>query len=422
MALLHPCGLAAQVASPRGKIAAIKVSGSRKYTEAQIVAASGLHPGETAGREEIQAAADRLAQLGPFASARFRFSSVGENIQVEFQVEDAPTVPVCFDNFPWFTDAGLSDALKQSVALFDGTAPEQGTILDAMTATLEKLLAERGIRATVERTLMADPARDGMMQQFRVAGPALTISAVRFSDPLAAESKRVQDRLSDLVGKPYSRFAVEVFANEQVRPVYLERGHLRVRVGKPEAQFTGNPDRPLPDNVVVAVPIEPGPTYAWGGAEWHGNQAVETPELNELLGLRAGETADGMKIAAGWLHVQNEYGRRGYLDVKIQPEPRYDDAAKRVSYRVVINEGPAYRMGELVITGLSLAAENKLRGTWRLAPGQVFDRDYFEQFLARLEKGGTELFGDLPVHYDQAGHWLRNNPETHTVDVLLDFK
>ncbi len=402
-----------------GRIAAIKVIGSQKYTEAEIAAASGLKVGDPVGREDIQGGADRLAQLGPFASARYRFKSSGEDITVEFQVEDAPAVPVSFDNFPWFTDAELTDELKQGVTLFDGSAPEQGRILDTMTETLQKLLATRGVHASVERTLMTQSGGEGMMQQFKVVGASLSINAVRFGDPLAGESKGVQERLSDLVGKPYSRFAVEVFANEQVRPVYLERGHLRVRIGKPMARFTGEPNRPLPSSVLVIVPIEPGPVYRWGGAEWRGNAAFDPAALNEFLGLKAGEIADGNKIAGGWLRVQNEYGRRGYLDVKTEAQPIFDDPALKVSYRVILTEGTQYRMGELVITGLSPAAERKLLEAWRMPRGQIFDRAYFDEFLAT---GIKQAFTDFVAHYDEVGHWLRTNPGTRTADVLLDFK
>ena len=123
-----------------GKIASIKVSGSHRFSEEQIAAASGVHLGDSVRREDIQAAADRLAQLGPFSQVQYRFSSAQENLTVEFQVEDATEVPVSFDNFPWFTNAELTQALRGSVVLFDGNAPEQGAILEAMTRALQKLL------------------------------------------------------------------------------------------------------------------------------------------------------------------------------------------------------------------------------------------------------------------------------------------
>ncbi len=418
-------GLGAQASTPqtgpaqKAQVAAIHVTGTRKYTEEQIAAASGLKVGDLAGREEIQAAADRLAQLGLFSKAAYRFTTRGEGVAVEFQLEEAPTVPVSFDNFPWFTDAELTDALRQSVFLFDGRAPEQGSLLGAMDATLTKLLATRGVRAAVEHTLLAAPASDTMMMQFRVVGPGLKIEAVHFGDALATESKRVAARLADLVGKPYSRFAVEMFCIEQVRPLYLEQGRLRVRIGKPEARFTGPVDRPLRDTVLVIVPIEPGPVYRWGGAEWNGNAAFGPAALAEFLSLKPGEVAEGMKLTGDWERVRNEYGRRGYLDVKVAPEPVFDEAAGRVSYRVVITEGRQYRMGELVITGLSLAAERKLTEAWRIPHGQIFDRGYFDEFLA---SGIKRALADLVVHFDEQGHWLRTNSETRTVDVLLDFK
>jgi hypothetical protein len=79
-------------------------------------------------------------------------------------------------------------------------------------------------------------------------------------------------------------------------------------------------------------------------------------------------------------------------------------------------------MGDMIVTGLSLDAEKRLRQTWKIAPGQVFDDSYFEQYAKLLAKPSREIFGDLPVHYMEFGHLLRPDAARHTVDVLLDFK
>ena len=93
-----------------------------------------------------------------------------------------------------------------------------------------------------------------------------------------------------------------------------------------------------------------------------------------------------------------------------------------VSYRVAIAEGPQYRMGSLVITGLSVDSERALRTYWRLAPGAIFDGTYSDTVQMKLERPSGEVFGNIPLHYTQFGHWLRTNPDQHTVDVLFDFK
>jgi outer membrane protein assembly factor BamA len=138
--------------------------------------------------------------------------------------------------------------------------------------------------------------------------------------------------------------------------------------------------------------------------------------------LKPGDVADGMKIEALWRKIEIEYGRRGYLDMKLSTEPQFDDTAHRISYRASITEGPQYRMGELVITGLSLDAEKRLRQYWRISPGQVFENDYYESRLNILAKPSRDVFGEMPVHYNELGHLLRPDTSRHTVDVLLDFK
>jgi outer membrane protein assembly factor BamA len=102
--------------------------------------------------------------------------------------------------------------------------------------------------------------------------------------------------------------------------------------------------------------------------------------------------------------------------------PEFQDTSGTVAYNVKIEEGPQYRMGELVITGLSVDSERALRNNWRLAPGQVFDKTYLDSMLAKLEKPTVAIFGDIPLHYAQMGHWLRPNPQNHVIDVLIDFQ
>ena len=43
----------------------------------------------------------------------------------------------------------------------------------------------------------------------------LRVQSVQFGDALATDSERLKDRLADIKGQPYSRFAIEIFENEQ---------------------------------------------------------------------------------------------------------------------------------------------------------------------------------------------------------------
>lgn len=124
-------------------------------------------------------------------------------------------------------------------------------------------------------------------------------------------------------------------------------------------------------------------------------------------------------MIALWHRVEDEYARHGFLEAKVEPHAVFDDAARRISYRVSVTAGFQYHMGDLILTGLSLSAEKKLIAAWTLGKGQIFDRMYFDEFLAT---GIKKVFADDPVHYEKVGHLLQTHPETRTVDVLLDFQ
>jgi outer membrane protein assembly factor BamA len=408
--------------TPSSTVASIKITGAQKFPSDQVIAASGLKMGDVVTAEQIQDATNRLSALGIFSAVNFRYTANGNTINLEFQVHEAPTYPILFDNFPWFTNAEIGEAIRNTVGLFTGEAPDGGTMIDQMTDVIENLLASRKIKGSVAHQLVTAAVGQGMEMQFHVEGVQLRVQSVLFGDSIATNSERLKDRVPDIKGQPYSLFAVEIFENEQVRPIYASKGYLRAQIGLPQTHLIPDMNEPKESAVELSIPINPGPVYTWKGVSWQGNVAVQPPSLDGAVELKSGDVADGMKIEDLWQKIESEYGRRGYLDMKLNAEPQFDDAAHQISYRVTISEGPQYRMGDLVITGLSLDAEKRLRQAWQIAPGQIFDDGYYELHVKLLTRPSRDIFGDLPVHYNEFGHLLRPNTSLHTVDVLLDFK
>ncbi|MGH9817287.1 MAG: POTRA domain-containing protein, partial [Candidatus Acidiferrales bacterium] len=81
----------------------VTVSGSLRFTPGQVAAAGGLTVGKPVTREQMQIAADELGRLGLFSSVQYRFRSYLDGVTLEFELKDAPLLPVHFDNFPWVT-------------------------------------------------------------------------------------------------------------------------------------------------------------------------------------------------------------------------------------------------------------------------------------------------------------------------------
>jgi outer membrane protein assembly factor BamA len=353
---------------------------------------------------------------------KYNFQSRADGLVVIFHLDEAERIPAYFDNLPWFTDGELNDAIRAKLSFYDGTLPTAGAVVDQAAEIAGEFLAAHGLQAAIEHQVVANPNGEGNIQEFRIDGAALKISSLEFSDASLNTSKVVQQELAELKGKPYSRMAIDLFLTEQVRPIYQKQGYLRAKLGPPEIRLTGNPNQKLPEQIPVFVPVTPGAVYKWKGAEFSGNSLLSTVTLNADLGLKADDVADGMALEAGLERIREEYAHVGYLDAKIDPVGSYDDQAHTIRYQVRIDEGKSYKFNALTITGLSPTAEKRLRDAWAIPQGEVFDKAVFEEFLTTLETKPSEIFHNLPVHYENVGHWIQPDEANHSVDVLLDFK
>ena len=400
----------------------IHADGQKLITEAQVVAITGLVAGSQIGRSDLQAAADKLVQSGLFAKVSYNFQTRMAGVIVTFHVEEAPRILAYFDNIPWFSDTELGDAIRTRLPFFDGTLPEAGASVDLAANAVKELLSARGLQVSLEHAVAANPIGEGNVQQIRIEGAALQIAKLEFSDPALSNSKIVQQHLSDIIGKAYSRVTIDLFLAEAIKPIYMQKGYLRVKLGPPEVRLAGDPNQKLPSQIPVYVPVVPGAIYRWKDFHWTGNTLISEFTLAGLLGAKPGDLADGLQIEAAWDRVREEYAHHGYLEAKLDPVPTFDDQTHTVSYSVSVQEGPEYHFGKMVLTGISLAAERRLRAAWPFVPGEVFDKAKFELLLIKLQAHQEQVFGEMPVHYDNVGHWLQTDAAKSTVDVLLDFK
>jgi outer membrane protein assembly factor BamA len=400
----------------------VEVAGSKRYRSEQIAPFTGLHVGAGISRDDLQQGANRLAALGIFMGVQYRFASSGPGVKVTYEVTDAPEIPVAFDNIPWLTDAELTAGLKTELPLFDGHAPESGSFLDDISSAIQKLLDAKNVHARVTHNLTIAGAANQKVQMFSAEGADLIVGAIEFPDALARTDRGLQDRVLDLIGQPYSRSGIEVFELEQVRPIYISHGFLHVTFGQPDVKFPANPSTSASadtSKVSITIPVEPGHAYNWNGITFKGNYSVPAETLDELVKLQTGDVADGMKIEAGIEAARNIYSERGYLDAKIETAPTFDEANKRVAYSVTIEEGPQYHMGQLILTGLSLDGEKRIRSAWQIPTGAIFDKNAYETFV---DTGIRRAFAGSPFRYDKIGRFLQQNPQEAKVDVLLDFQ
>src|SRR5260370_266217 len=314
--LLLPDGFPASAQAPDVATAPLRevhTDGEKLLTEAQVIAITGLVTGAQIGRNDLQTAADRLVQSGLFAKVSYNFQTKAAGILVTFHLEESPRIPVYFDNIPWFSDSELGDAIRNKIPFFDGTLPEAGAAVDHASEVVKDLLSTRGLPVSLEHMVIANPNGEGDVQEIRVERAALQIAKLDFSDPSLLASKAVQQHLSEILGKPYSRMTIDLFLSESIKPIYLQQGFLRVKLGPPEIRLTGAPPPKLPSQIPVHGPVAPGAVYRLNEIHWKGNTLVSEFTLNGLLVVKHGDGSAGIQIKAPSDHPRAEYGHPAHL-------------------------------------------------------------------------------------------------------------
>ncbi|MFL6229846.1 MAG: POTRA domain-containing protein, partial [Pyrinomonadaceae bacterium] len=369
----------------------------------------------------LDAAAERLLASGLVAKLGYKLRERGGEAVVTFEVTEAAAgggLPVVFDNFVWLTPEEIAQAVRRDVPAFDGTAPDSGTVIEAIRRSLERLLAERKIAGQVEYLPSAKESGGDRKHVFTVTGVKLPVCAAHFPGASGvAEKELIAAAQTTLFGNDYSREFVSNFADVALRELYHERGYLRVEFDEPHAALAGDAACGA-GGVTFTLPVREGSAYNWGGAAWSGNAAMSPAELDAALGMKPGELANGKKIDKALLSVARAYGRKGYLVARLNPARDFADEARTVAYRFEVQEGPQYHMGELKLLGLPDADAERLRAKWKLQPGDVYDAGYAQEFMSVAMRELVKP-GGKPLRVETA---TNPNAAKLTADVTITFR
>ena len=173
----------AQTGERAAKIGSIHITGEKRFSEEQVIAATGLKAGQIFDPKTLDAVAERLGKSGAFTDITYSYLPVNGLVSITFRVEEAAKFRKCvFDNFVWLSDEEIQAGLKKELPLYDGMAPETGGMLDEIAAALEKLSKEKGVPVRVERRIAAAAVGDPNWSHiYSAMGADAKVQSLRFT-------------------------------------------------------------------------------------------------------------------------------------------------------------------------------------------------------------------------------------------------
>jgi outer membrane protein insertion porin family len=396
------------------KLVRIKISGSTRYTPEQMLAFSGLRIGDNVTDENFKVVSEKLGETGLFTNVAYGFTFSPAGTEVEFELADNnKLVPAAFENFVWFPDDELRQKLAASVPLFQAQLPLDGTLIDTVADALQAFLAQRNVEnAKVEIMRHADEEGPIDSIVYSVSGLNIHIRNVEF--PGAGESERPQlaEAAKREQGDEYLRSKLRILARMDLMPIYLREGKLRAKFADSQARIVKEEKQEV--QVDAVVPVEEGRQYKLGAIEWTGNKLFPTAKLAPAVHLQPGQVLDAVQLKADLDKVNQIYRTKGYIKASVEPEVEFNDAEGSASYKLKVNEGDQYKMGEVDLEGLDEKNKVRVQEAWTLREGEPYDGSYAKSFLKSLKDVLPNLNWRMQVHESI-------NESDKSVDVSLHF-
>ncbi len=416
---------AKSTAPTSNQLRSLKISGTTRYTDKEILAASGLQLGQDVAEGDFKEAAQRLGQSGLFLSVLYSFSYSDAGVKVEFQLTDNEKnslVPAHFENFVWFTDAELIAALKRRVPLFNNAVPTSGRMPDRVKEALQALLAERHLPGRVD--FLRESKQDGSELvgiEYHISEVRTSIRNLEFPGASPDQNVFLEKAAHTLLDAEYFRSKLAAVAQFDFLPLYLQRGYLKAAFGPSETRVVtdseSKEDSPSTDiQVDVILPVTPGSVYSVSGVTWKGNSAVTTDEASHVFHLAVDHPADAVRLKDDDEKLNRLYRSRGYMTAEIKTAAQLDDQKSTVHYDMNITEGDLYKMGELEIIGVDTPSKDRLNDAWQLREGEPYNAEYVRKFLEdvpRLLPRGLQYTVSINEQLDK---------KEKLVDLTIHFK
>jgi outer membrane protein insertion porin family len=395
-------------------IVSLSVEGNHHYTREQVLALTGLKVGQLAGKQEFDAARDRLLASGFFDMVDYRFEPAA-NLNGEAGVfhvtESDPTYPVRFEALP-IPSAELEALLHNKDPMFSAASvPPTKPVLDRYTAWIQDFLTSKGSGEKVVALVDAIGTNNQLAIVFRPARNLPVVALVTFIGNQVVPENVLRDFIAGVaVGVPYTEEHFRELLDTGVRPVYEARGRMRVK-------FTTIRTEPATgvQGLHVFVTVEEGDSYQLAKFAIAGPCPLRPEQLIKTADVPINQIANFDRVSDGMEKMRKALVRAGYLNAQVTDNRSIDDAKKTVDVAVRVDSGPLFLMGKLTVVGLDLDGEAEMRRIFSIKEGKPFNPDYPDQFLKGVHEEG--LFDNLGATKADT----KINDRDHSVDVTLTF-
>ncbi len=306
----------------------------------------------------------------------------------------------------------LSD---EAVLIYIRTRPGESYDAQLIADDVDELLASGRFLSAKASAAKTD---EGMIVTFNVIELPI-ITGISFEGNETISSGTLEGDLAFGISDPLNRFYIET-GKRAIASRYREAGHHDVKVTIDESALDN-------DNEVIYRIVE-GPRIYLRKINFQGNESFGRLRLGTKIRSGSGLWLWGLPIAPGKLNIEqiqhdiqslrDFYVGKGFLEAKVDHVFDLSQNGKRATLTFVIDEGPRYRVNEVIFEGNALFTDSELAGRILLSSGK-----FCELELRRLDTETlSDTYGELGYIDAYVAERIRYRSELGLVDVIFSIE
>src|SRR5438874_6642453 len=423
----------------------VDILGNRRLRKEDILYYIQTRQGDPFNRDQVARDLQTILSLGFFDKVGTRGTTEDAprgGIRVIFEVKELPIIrDIQFEGLKSVTE---SDVLKNFREKRVGVSKE--SILDPVKLktgerALKEMLSAKGhpnaaVTATVEAVSQTSSAITFVVNE----GARVRVAEIRFegshvfkSGALRGHMKYVKEaglitrfREQDILDRQKLDYDLHLVDTYMKSKGYLQARHGEPRIEGLGKRRTGFPVLPLPfissvdETLRVTVPVIDGKLYRVGDVKIEGNSIFSEQVIKAFIGLQKGEVANGEALSKGLFeNLKKAYGTQGFIQYTADINPTFKDNPQKpdegtADFVITIDEGKQFTLRRLEFTGNTFTRDNVLRREVLINEGDIYNQNYFEFSVTRLNQLG--YFN--PIDKDKDADF-RTNEEEGLVDVTV---
>lgn len=361
--------------------------------------AIGLDEGALVTDRDVRRAAQRARQrLGDADHPLARVgcvevtTSVPDVMDIRCTVDAGPRVALELSGIEGSDAARVRRAVREAwneVAHAEDLEPE------AVAAADEALAARGHLDARAVATMSSAP--NGMTLRLAVQpGARARVEAVELAGTTELSSREARDLVAPppiLGRKPWLTPELVSDGRDAIASTLFSRGYLGVEVDEPRVALDG-------ERATLTYPVRTGARSSVRSLAITGDHdAVSEERVRELYAVTPGETVAPEKLDAATRALLDELDSAGHPDATAAWH--VESAEPSVDVEVVVDEGPAQRVGAVKVEGLKRTSEPFVRNVVGVHAGDPLRRADLLDAHARLAE--LALFDSVSVGLAPAG-------------------